>query len=445
MIYDRQSNALSSATAPAAALYDAAVASPNCFCGDPIARLDEAIALAPAFAQAHLFKAFIFALATEPAANTMARDITGGLRTMPLNDREASQVAILEQVLAGNWAQGSRAMDFHNMAYPHDLAALQMGHLMDFYRGSARELRDRPARALPSWSRDMPGYHALLGMHAFGLEECADYGRAEEAGRLALDLEPLDAWAHHAVAHVMEMQGRAQDGIGWMTARQAHWARDDNFFKIHNWWHGALCHLDLGQTGQALALYDGPIRGARSRIALDLIDASALLWRLNLSGGEVGDRWQELADCWDDHADGQTYPFNDLHAAMAYLGAGREARLAQLLTDLERNAAATIETAQWIGRVALPLIDGFRAFWQGQYQRCVQTLLPVRLIAQQFGGSHAQRDIIDWTVTEAALRAGNRAVAVALSNERAALKPHSPFIRTLVQRATLSREATPPR
>ena len=94
-------------------------------------------------------------------------------------------------------------------------------------------LRDRVARALAHWSPDMPGYHALLGMHAFGLEESGDYARAEEAGRRALDLEPLDAWAHHAVAHVMEMQGRAQDGIGWMLAREAHWAREDNFFKVH--------------------------------------------------------------------------------------------------------------------------------------------------------------------------------------------------------------------
>ena len=66
----------------------------------------------------------------------------------------------------------------------------------------------------------------------------------------------------------MEMQGRAEDGIGWMIAREPHWSGDDNFFKVHNWWHRALYHLDLGQADEVLALYDGPIRGraaARSR------------------------------------------------------------------------------------------------------------------------------------------------------------------------------------
>jgi len=435
MVTDRQSNALSNASARAADLFDAAVHSFNIYCGDPLARLDEAVAESPAFAQAHLFKGFILALATEPAAMAQAREIAAAVRAMSLNEREASQFAILEQLLAGSWVGAATAMDFHNMGYPRDLVALQVGHLLDFYRGNARDLRDRPARAMPHWTEDVPGCHAVVAMYAFGLEETGDYGRAEEAGRRALDLEPLDAWAHHAVAHVMEMQGRAQDGVGWMTVREPHWARDDNFFKIHNWWHGALCYLDLGQYDQALALYDGPIRGSRSHVALDLVDASALLWRMCLCGRDVGDRWQELSECWDDHADGQLYPFNDLHAAMAYLGAGRDDRLAELVTTLERNAAGDVDSAHWIGTIGLPLVRGFTAFWRGQYRRCVEALHPVRFIANNFGGSHAQRDIIDWTLAEAALRADLPDVATALVHERAALKPHSSVNRELVRRA----------
>ncbi|MDH5538619.1 MAG: tetratricopeptide repeat protein [Rhizobacter sp.] len=435
MVTDLQSNALSNASADAARLFDAAVRSFNIYCGDPLARLDEAIADSPAFAQAHLLKGFLLALATEPAATTQAREIADRLRKLKLNERERSQFAAFEQLLAGNWVAAAGAMDFHNMHHPRDLVALQVGHLMDFYRGSARDLRDRPARVMPHWSSDVPGYHAVLGMHAFGLEETGDYGRAEESGRQALDLEPLDAWAHHAVAHVMEMQGRAQDGVGWMLARQPQWARDDNFFKVHNWWHGALCHLDLGQFDQVLALYDGPIRGSRSHIALDLVDASALLWRLHLCGHDVGDRWQELSVCWDEHADGQLYPFNDLHAAMAYLGAGREDRLGELVAALERNATNAVETAHWIHTLGLPLVHAFAAFWHGQYQRCVEALHPVRFVANNFGGSHAQRDVIDWTLVEAAIRSKNADVATALAHERSALKPHSGVNRELLRRA----------
>ena len=162
MITDQQSNALSGASAQAAGLYDSALGSLNRFCGDPIALLDEAIAQSPTFAQAHLLKGFLFALATEPGATALARDITQGLDQMALNAREASQAAVLGQVLTGNWGTAGNAMGVHNRAHPRDLAALQIGHLIDFYRGSARDLRDRPARALPHWSRDIPGYHAVL-------------------------------------------------------------------------------------------------------------------------------------------------------------------------------------------------------------------------------------------------------------------------------------------
>jgi hypothetical protein len=443
MLTDRQSNRVSGATPEAVRHYDEALHSFNIYRGDPLASLDAATAAAPSFAQAHLLEAFILALATEPAATADATRIAAEIRAMPLEEREASQLAILDQLIAGNWVAAAGAMDFHNMRYPHDLAALQCGHLLDFYRGSARDLRDRIARAIPAWTSHVPGYHTVLGMYAFGLEEAGDYARAEEVGRRAVDFEPLDCWAHHAVAHVMEMQGRAEDGIGWMTAREPYWAGDTNFFKVHNWWHRALCHLDLGQMDQVWSLYDGPIRGGRSAVALDLVDASALLWRIGLSGHDTGDRWSEVADAWDAHADGRLYPFNDLHAVMAYLGAGRDAAIARVTAAQEAAAAGGSDTARWIRTVGQPLIAGFIAFARGDYRATVDALHPVRFVANQFGGSHAQRDVIDWTLTEAAIRAGLREVALALSHERLALKPHSPVNREFVRRAATLDAASP--
>ncbi len=435
MLTDRQFNTVSGATPEAVRHFDEALQSFNVYRGDPLSSLDAATAVAPAFAQAHLLKAYILALATEPAATVEAARIANDLKGMPLDDRDASQLAILDQLIAGNWVAAASAMDFHNMRYPRDLAALQAGHLMDFFRGSARDLRDRVARALPHWSADVPGYHAVLGMYAFGLEEAGDYARAEEAGRGAIDLEPLDCWAHHAVAHVMEMQGRAEDGIGWMVAREPYWAGDNNFFKVHNWWHRALCHLDLGQLDEVWSLYDGPIRGSRSPVAMDLVDASALLWRVTLSGHDAGDRWIELADAWDAHADGRLYPFNDLYAVMAYLGAERHQAVARVLGAQEAAGRGASDTARWIRTVGQPLITGFTAFARGEHKAAVEALHPVRFVANQFGGSHAQRDVIDWTLTEAAIRSGMREVALALSHERIALKPHSPVNREFLRRA----------
>jgi hypothetical protein len=53
----------------------------------------------------------------------------------------------------------------------------------------------------------------------------------------------------------------------------------------------------------------------------------------------------------------------------------------------------------------------------------------------QFGGSHAQRDAIDWTLAEAAVRGKLSALAEALAHERLALKPHRVVNRALLRRA----------
>src|SRR5690606_30551829 len=141
----------------------------------------------------------------------------------------------------------------------------------------------------------------------------------------------------HAVAHVMEMQGRQADGIRWLTSRQEDWA-PDNMFAIHNWWHLALFHLDEDAIGDVLRLYDEHIRADRSDMALNLIDASALLWRLHLRGVDSTHRWEELADAWEQRKADGYYAFNDVHALMAYLGAGRYTLGEELIATLEAAA-----------------------------------------------------------------------------------------------------------
>jgi tetratricopeptide (TPR) repeat protein len=435
MITDAQGNLLSGTTSEAVALFDQAVEAFNIYRGDPVGLLDSAIEAAPDFAMAHIMKAHLFGLATEPEATNDAKSLIVRAKSMRLSEREASHVAALDLLLEGEWTAAAIALDRHNADYPHDLVALQSGHLMDFYRANARDLRDRIARVLPKWSVNMPGYSILLGMHSFGLEETGDYARAEEAGRRAVDLQPLDCWAHHAVAHVMEMQGRAEDGIGWMIAREPHWSGDDNFFKVHNWWHRSLYHLDLGQVDEVFALYDGPIRQDRSMVVLDMVDASALLWRLHLSGHDVGGRWKELANTWDSHADGHTYPFNDWHAVMAYLGADRSGEVDRIIAAYRKNTEGS-DVADWNRRTALPLVEGFAAFWRGDFRAAAEHLHGARYIANSFGGSHAQRDIIDWTPAEAAVRGGLTSLGEALANERLALKPHSPVNKSFLLRAS---------
>jgi tetratricopeptide (TPR) repeat protein len=421
MITDAQSNPLAGGTPAARDLFDAACEAFATYSGDPVSLFDAAAAEAPGCLMIHLARAWCFALATEPEAAAAARASLGEVAQLAADDRAAGHLAGLQAALAGNWTEAARAMELHSLRFPCDLIALQAGHLLDFLRADARTLRDRIARALPQWE-GVPARSLVLGMHAFGLEETGAYQRAEDAGREAVAANPRDCWAHHAVAHVMEMEGRPADGLAWITGREAHWAFDSNFLKVHNWWHRALCHIELGEPQAALALYDGPIRDGAA--AMDLVDAAALLWRLDLMGVDVADRFEALSARWDALSDGRLYPFNDLHAAMAHLGAGREDEVDRLLARMA--GANGNETADWVHRIGRSLVEGFRAFRRGNHGAAAERLWSARHIVNAFGGSHAQRDVIDWTLTEAALRGGLSDMAEALVAERRALRPHSP-------------------
>jgi tetratricopeptide (TPR) repeat protein len=327
--------------------------------------------------------------------------------------------------------------------YPTDALALQVGHLADFYHGDRDNLRGRVARALPLWSRDMPGYGFVLGMLAFGLEECGDYGRAEEMGRRATEVEPDDCWAQHAVTHVMEMQARQAEGIAWMETRREHWAQADNGFASHNWWHTALFHLDLGRADRALEMYDRVIRPEPTKVQLQMLDAAALLWRLHLQQIDGGRRWNEIADTYEATAEAGFYAFNDMHAMMAYAATGRLDDAQRLLAAMEGAATGPGTNASMTRRVGLPIARAIDAFGRGQYSETVDLLLPVRYRAHAFGGSHAQRDVVHRTLIEAALRGGRYQLARALAIERTALKPHCPFSWKLRQRAEAMRSSSP--
>ena len=414
--------------------YERAQHEMRCYVGDPIATADRAIAASPDMVMAHALKAWTYLLGTEPAGIAHARRALRSANALAANERERAHVGALGSLVDGRWHDAGRVLEDLTAAYPLDALALQAGHLIDFYTGDARMLRDRIARALPAWSEGRPGHHAVLGMYAFGLEEMGDYSEAERIGRQSLALEPHDAWAKHAVAHVMEMQNRMSDGIAWMKSEPERWSRGSSF-AIHLWWHLALFHLEAGESDEVLALFDGPIYGKRSAVVLDLIDASALLWRLELAGADVGSRWQTLADNWLPLATASNYAFNDMHAMMAFVGAGRiDAQ--RVLLDAQRVAVERADdNASFTREVGAPVTRAIKAFGEGDYALAVQLLRPIRRSAHRFGGSHAQRDVLDLTLIEAALRSGNTALARALTAERVAQKPRSVFAKRLMSRA----------
>jgi len=409
--------------------YEIALRQFQSYFGDPTETLALTLERDPEFVMGHIFNAS----AMERQYLPMIRDCIekGEALATRSNDREKGLLVAARHWMEGRWDQACVAWDQVLADYPRDAMAIQLAHLTDFYLGDAVNLRDRIGRVIGHWDKDTPGYSFILGMQAFGLEECNHFGRAEEAARAALAIEARDPWSVHALAHVLEMQNRYEEGQQFMRASVDDWA-PDNGFAFHNWWHLALFYLEQEDYRTALQLFDEQVLPGDSEVSLQMLDASALLWRIHLQGVDVADRWNRIAQLWarKTPAENGYYAFNDMHAIIALVGAGRLADAREVLADLQQAAVTNPTLSGMMARdVGVPACTAIIAFAEGRYTDSVDNLLPIRSIANRFGGSNAQRDILSQTLLESAIRGAQTGLASNLLNEREVHRPFSPLTR----------------
>ena len=74
-------------------------------------------------------------------------------------------------------------------------------------------------------------------------------------------------------------------------------------------------------------------------------------------------------------------------------------------------------------------------FVNEDFKEALEGLLPVQGSLWRMGGSIAQRDIIELTTAVAAIRAGEKNIALSLINERLSSKPDSFINAKLVEKA----------
>ncbi|MFB7513567.1 tetratricopeptide repeat protein [Streptomyces sp. NPDC056144] len=454
MVHDRYGHTLHEGTAEGAAHLDRAVEALLFFRPEVSPAVEDLLLADPASPVGQAFAAYLGVLGTEPADAAAARrrfdTYASGLDRTALPPRERLHTAAAEALLAGDLGRASGVLEELTLAYPRDALALFVGHQLDFLTGDAVRLRDRIGGALSAWDADDPHRGPLLGMYAFGLEESGQYDRAEDVGQEAVARHPRDVWAIHAVVHTHEMRGRFGEGVAYLDARTGDWT-DGNFLTVHNWWHYALFALETGDTDTALRVYDTSLHtGESPDLAMQLLDASALLWRFHLAGAEQTARWEALADAWALRDDPAFYAFNDVHAVMAYVGAGRPAAAERLIGERERwlqrhdnPGEFVVSNRAMTADIGLPVCRALLAHARGDHAAVVDLLAPIRRRLHEYGGSHAQRDAVQKTLLESALAAGRYDLARALLSERSGLRPDSPYNRLTQARLAAAQGAGP--
>eukprot|EP00106_Octopus_bimaculoides_P002224 XP_014769666.1 PREDICTED: tetratricopeptide repeat protein 38-like [Octopus bimaculoides] len=320
---------------------------------------------------------------------------------------------------------------------PKDILALKFAHDSYFFLGLRPQMRDSVARVLPYWDSSIPLYGYLHGMLAFGQEETNLFDQAEKSALKALGINKKDAWATHAMAHVNEMLGRQNQGSTFLETTEKDWSVC-GMLACHNYWHWALYHIEKGQYEAALDIYDREVavRAKNSGAMLDFVDKASLLYRLQLEGINVSERWSSCFEEFKDHATDHILSFNDAHSMMSCLGAGQEEFSDKLLESLQDFIEYGVGDNRSISEhVGYKLCKALKDYQEEEFAAVVDNLMPVRYDIYTIGGSNAQRDVFNLMLISAAMKSPSnehKNLARSLINERKSLKENAPMTDRLM-------------
>jgi len=361
--------------------------------------LKKTLSADPDMVMGHCLKGYFYLLmASKPLLERLPKVLAAAQAGAgAASPREQAHVQALKLWAGGSEKGAARVWEEILADNPHDVLALRLAHHAYFYMGAAGAMVDSIDNIIGDWDKGMPGYGFVRGMRAFALEECGQYDDAEAAGRDAIDLNPDDPWAVHAIAHVMEMQNRYDEGIEWISGLESHWVAANNF-RYHLWWHRALMHLGRGELDQALELYDGSVHDPDSDEYLDLCNDASLLIRLELRGRDVGDRWQAVAEKAAKRTEDRILPFVDCHFAAALAAGGKIEQARSMVDSMQAQGGIFAD-------VGAPVAKALIAHRQGNNADTIRLLEGVKGKIVTLGGSHAQRDLFNLVLEAAEGRA----------------------------------------
>ena len=403
----------------AAAAVTRAVSGFNHWRADAMSHLDAALAADPQAAMAHTVKGLFLATGRNRRYQGLIDASLAAARAgqHALDARERDYVEALDALAHGRLTEAVTRYEDILARKPDDLFAHRLIQQELFWMGEARWMGDVVEAAAPAWSANDPDYPGFLALRGFSLEEAGERERAERCAREAVARDPTECWGAHAVAHVLEMQGRVDEGIAWLEGLSGNWA-GGNQIVHHLWWHLCLFLLERGAHDRILELLDREVRNPDSALVkavpdayIDIQNVASLLLRLELRGVDVGDRWHGVAEVAAQRIGNHASPFTDAHAAMILAAVGDMDAACALLQSMD-DFAATADSGSLGPRyrnAAIPAARAAIAHRRGDHAGVVRALLPARRALWQMGGSHAQRDVFSQILVQSLLRLGERA------------------------------------
>lgn len=352
----------------------------------------------------------------------LAAEATDLSRVTP---RERASVSALRAWVDGRQEDAVMIWDRILDDHPTDLLTLQLAHYRNFWHGKAMAIRDSVARHLHAWDESMPNYSNVLGMYAFGLNETGDKVNALKYGERAMELNKDDLWSVHAVSHVLNDTGQQARGLQFLGQFSRDAWDDRNAIREHLWWHESLFEWELGNFEKVLSLFDEHVAKNVTSFYLDIQNTASILWRLESSGVDVGDRWKKLTDAAIARVASRNVPFTDAHLAMILGRSGEKGHMNTLLESVRGDTKSARNAREMsVAESDIAVCEAIDAYCNGDYDAAVELMLPGRWNAYRpLGASDAQRDVLSIMLGQAGLKAGKHAMATSVFAQRIKEKP----------------------
>jgi tetratricopeptide (TPR) repeat protein len=356
----------------------------------------------------HLVLAIDLLCSMEKSGIDQAAEICASLSMSDLTDWRT--ITILSAI--GSWTAGDLASardEFQSVISVHsrDVLSIFAVHMLDFYIGDSQHLLASISAVIGKFSTTDRALGYLCGMHGFALEESGEIDPAIECCDRAMKLNPDDIYAMHAMVHCLYESGRHDEGSryirDYMCGRSA-----STPMRIHIWWHYGLFQLYAENIQEAIACYRIGIRRKTSLRSPEDLDAVTMLWRLNLTMPtlDLSPYWRSLFEDWKPYLEDNWYVFNDFHAYIVYCQAHEYDYADSLLGRMRARVRGHSFPPEM-----LDIFLGFKSFSAGEYSEAASRLARSLDHSHQIGGSNAQRDVIEMTAVEAALRSRNYELA----------------------------------
>lgn len=417
-VKDAYGNAVSSSSRAAVDAYDRGVRALLGFGASAIDEFRAAVDADPDFALARAALGISLVLAEKmPEGRAEMEGAVAAAGSAALTPREKGHVEALALWVAGRSHDAIPLMKDILAGHPRDMLLMQRLYYVYFWQGRSAEMLELTQSLVPALGDD--GF--MLGYHAFALEENRRFDEALALAERAIAINPRDAWAVHALAHVLYERGENAHGIEALPPR-IHPCDHLGYFKNHLLWHLALMHLAEGRYDRVHKLFQSVFGDLEITVGSDLQDSVALAWRLDLYGQPDPRRWGHLGPAARGWIDVPLLLFHDLHVGMALCASGDWQAAERQLDGLRRRAKKTRNAT--LPEVVVPLMEGLHAFARGEYAPSVALIEPLAGRIVEVGGSHAQREVFHDTLLEAALRAGEPERAGALLERRVAKRPN---------------------